>query len=95
MMIPFIRVFPDGQMAGERVERPTDIVVLASSFLARGGRYMISILSDDEVRIAAIVEGLKGDAIEVAADAVPNGPPLIAAIDRLVRASVAKLDEMQ
>lgn len=94
-MIPFIRVFPDGHMAGERIERPMDIVVLASSFLARGGRYMISIMSDEEVRIAAIVAGHKGDAIEVAVDAVPNGPPLLPAIDKLVRASVAKLDEMQ
>lgn len=93
--IPFIRVFPDDTLKVQTIERPAEIDVLASSFIARGGRYLIAALSDDEVKMTAIVQGLGDDLHEVASEVSPNGVMLPLAVDRLVRASVARIAAVQ
>lgn len=93
--IPFIRVFPDESLKVQTIERPAQIDVLACSFMARGGRYLIAILSDDEVRMAAVVPGVDGEPIEVAAEVSHNGIGLPLAVDRLVRDSVARIAAVQ
>lgn len=43
----------------------------------------------------AVVPGANGDPFALATQAVPNGPLLLGAIDRLVRESVRQLDVVQ
>lgn len=93
--IPFVRVYPDNSLKVQTIERPAEIDVLASSFIARGGRYLIAMLSDDEVKMTAIVQGVGDDVHEVAAEVSPNGIALPLAVDRLVRASVARIAAVQ
>lgn len=93
--IPFFRVYPTGPLKVQTIERPAQIDVLASSFIARGGRYFIAVLSDDEVKMSAIIQGLGDDLHEVASEVCPNGVMLPLAVDRLVRASVAGIAAVQ
>ena len=93
--IPFIRVFPDKSLKGQIIERPQEIELLASVFISRGGRFLIAVLPNDQVRAAAVVEGIDGDPIELAVETVPNGVMLPGAIDRLVRAGVAAMGTLQ
>lgn len=93
-MIPFIYVFADGQVV-QQIDRPIDIQVLADSFIARGGRYVITLFTDDLVEARAVVLGLDGQPFPVASQTAPNGPLLLGAIDRLVKESVQKLDMVQ
>lgn len=93
--IPFIRVYPDKSLKGEVIERPPEVELLASVFISRGGRYLIAVLSSNEVRMAAVIEGADGDPLELAAETAPNGVMLPLAIDRLVRAGMAKMATLQ
>lgn len=93
--IPFIRVFPDQSLKVQTIERPAQIDALACSFLARGGRYLIAILSDDEVKMTAVMSGMGDDLHEIASEVTHNGVMLPLAVDRLVRASVAGIAAVQ
>lgn len=93
-MIPFIYVHATGACVKE-IERPIDVQVLADSFIARGGRYLITLFADDVVQLQAVVQGLPGEPHTLATQNVPNGPLLLGAVDRLVQESVRQLDQMQ
>lgn len=93
--IPFIRVYPDNSLKGQIIERSPEVELLASVFISRGGRFLIAVLPNDTVRAAAVVEGINGDVLELAVEAVPNGFMLPPAIDRLVRAGVAAMGTLQ
>ena len=93
-MIPFIYVYRDGACV-KQIERPIDIQVLADSFIARDGRYLITLFADDVVQLQAVVQGRPGEPHTIARQVVPNGPLLPGAVDRLVRESVRQLDTVQ
>lgn len=91
--IPFIRAFPDGELRLQFIERPIDIDVKASRFIAVGGRYFIAIISDDEVKLSAAVPlGQDGQLEEIANEVSANGIALPLAIDRLVKKTAIYMD---
>lgn len=93
-MIPFIYVHRDGACVKE-IERSIDIQILADSFIARGGRYLITLFADDVVQLQAVVQGFDGEPYTLTSQAAPNGVMLPFAVDRLVRESVRQLDMVQ
>lgn len=93
-MIPFIYVHADGACV-KQIERPIDIQVLADSFINRGGRYLITLFEDDVVQLQAVVKGHDGEPFTLNSQAAPNGVMLPSAVDRLVRESVQRLDQVQ
>lgn len=93
--IPFIRVYPDNSLKAQTIERPAEVQVLADVFISRGGRFLIAMLSNNRVRMAAVVEGVDGEPIELAGETVPNGVMLPMAVDRLVREGMAKMATLQ
>lgn len=93
-MIPFIYVHADGACVKE-IDRPIDVQVLADSFINRGGRYLITLFTDDVVQLQAVVQGLPGEPHTLATQCVPNGPLMLGAVDRLVRESVRQLEQVQ
>lgn len=90
MALPFVRQYPNGRRALSEVACLPETERLGRQFIALGGRYVCEILPSGEARIAAamLVDDEQQD-IEV--EVVENGPPLAAAVDRLVRASVKHL----
>lgn len=93
-MIPFIYVHRDGACV-KQIERPIDIQVLADSFIARGGRYLITLFADDVVQLQAVVKGHDGEPFTMNTQAAPNGIMVPFAVDRLVRESVRQMDMVQ
>lgn len=94
MAIPFVRQFPNGRRALSEFRAPPDVEMLAGKFIALGGAYVCEILPDEKARIAACLPGkLPGeDQRDVEEETVENGPPLAAAVERLVRASVKHVE---
>lgn len=88
--IPFLRVYPGGIVRAMLIERPIDIDVLAGQFMATGGRFCIGITEDGDVKIGAMMPTDGVEPIEVVSETVPNDIGLNAAIDRVVKAAVAK-----
>lgn len=93
--IPFLRVQPTGPVVVQHIERPTQIEVLAGSFITRGGRYLVTLMDDGEVRLGAVIEGADGEPYELVSGRAPNGVMLPLEVDRVVRESVRILDLVQ
>ena len=94
MTIPFIRVFPNGRNGLTEITRSADIEALAHRFIAHDGRYLIMIAEDGAVKLAAVVL-VDGEPDGVAAESCGNGPELLEAVDRLVRASAAPRETLR
>ena len=86
MSLPFVRQFPDGKRVLSDVTCLPQVEMLGREFIAAGGRYVCEILLNGQARIAACVQ-IDGDQEDVEVEVCENGPPLAAAVDRLVRAS--------
>ena len=93
-MIPFIYVFADGACGKNMEDRPPDIDLLGSTFVARGGRYVITLFADDVAQLQAVMHDARGEPYTLVTQTVPNGPLVLGAIDRLVRESMRRLDEV-
>lgn len=99
--IPFIHVrppAPDGTylpLVGRRIKRSPETNMLAWRFMDSGGRYLIAIIDDKTVRVAAMVGGSGIDGHVLLEAQCPNGPELEATVDEIVRSSVAALDGAQ
>lgn len=88
MSIPFTQYkMPDGRPVPVSIDRPAEIEALAKQFIERGGRYEVECLSTGEVSFTAVRE-IEGEEQDVAIEIAANGPPVLEAVDRLVRASV-------
>lgn len=99
-LIPFIRAFPSGEKRLQQIERPMDIYMKACRFIACEGRYLIAVLpnhnnTDVSVELVAAMLSKDGEFVEMAKESYPNGPGLEDAVDRLVLASVEKMDAAQ
>lgn len=90
--IPFVRIYPDGTRGLQTIDRGKAIYTLACKFIAQGGRYGICINEDGTVDMVAVVSKDGDDAL-AAQEIAHNGVELLAATDRLVKASVVSLDE--
>jgi len=92
MAIPFIRQFPPNAMypKGKRVLTEISLAKsvenIARHFITMGGRYVIEILPDGQVRAAACLQ-IQGEQKDVEVEIGPNGPPLREMVEKLVRAS--------
>lgn len=93
--IPFLRVQADGPVVVQHIERPVEIEVLAGSFLARGGRYLVCEMVDGTVTIGAVIKRLDDESYRVVPDVNVMQLMLPHEVDRMVRESVRKLDELQ
>lgn len=93
--VPFIQWLADGSSAGRAVIRDAAVYTQAARFLASGGRYALVHRDDDMIELAAGVPttgGERGEMVVMAFEVVANGPELLAAVDRLIAASVAVMD---
>lgn len=90
--VPFVRIYPDGTRGLQTIDRGETIYTLACKFIAAGGRYGICINEDGSVDLVAVL-GRNGDDVLAAQEITSNDANLPEATDRLVKASVASLDE--
>lgn len=98
MDLPFVRqfpaneMFPKGRRALTTVEVSDELHHLGQKFIALGGAFVCEILPNGYARIAACLPDGKGGQRDVEEDACENGPPLLEAVARLVRASVKHVE---
>lgn len=90
--IPFVRIYPTGLRGLQTIDRGESMYTLACQFIAAGGRYGICIEEDGTVDMVAVMKDATGDDGLAAQEHSTNGPELLAAVDRLVKASVADMD---
>jgi hypothetical protein len=86
--IPFTQYLrPDGRRTDVSIDRPADVEAMANVFISAGGCFECEELLTGHASLTAVFplnEGPEDIAIEV----VPNGPPVEAAVDRLVASAV-------
>lgn len=83
-MIPFTQYLrPDGRKRETGIERPRDIEDAAQRFIASGGWFEAEELATGEASLTACRE-VDGEPQDIAAEVVPNGPEVPAAVDRLI-----------
>lgn len=93
--IPFIQWLPDGKSTGRTIDRGSKVYADAAKFIARGGRYACVLYADGRAEIVAgfaLDDSAKGEMLAIADETVPDGPAIGPAIDRVVAASVARMD---
>lgn len=94
--IPFLVVQAgDTDVRWLPVDRPIDIEVMGMSFFNRGGRYCMSEMQDGTVSIWAVVKRLDGEPHLIVPHVTVMRLLLPYEIDKMVRESVRKLDELQ
>lgn|SRR5512146_777452 len=91
MPLPFVRQYPNGRRCLAEMTPLPEVERLGKHFIAAGGAYLVEILSDGKVRVAACLQ-IDGKQEDVEEETCENGPELMAAVDRLVRASVKHVD---
>lgn len=92
--IPFVRIYPNGLRGLQTIERDEATYKLACRFIAAGGRYGICIEADGTVDMVAVMKDASGEDGLAAQELANNGPELLAAVDRLVAASIANMDSL-
>lgn len=90
-MIPFTQYLrPDGRPSDEGIEMSAEIEALAQRFIAAGGRYEAEVLREGTVSLTAVHDDAEEK--DIAIELCPNGPEVDAAVEKLVRKSIAWLD---
>jgi hypothetical protein len=83
MSIPFTQFLrPNGRRRPTTIERPQLIEDLASAIDVAGGRFTCEELSTGEVSVACEFNDM-----DIAIEVCANGPPVEAAVDRMVKAA--------
>jgi hypothetical protein len=91
MSVPFTQyLLPHGRATPVMVDRPPEIEALALRFIARGGLYECEMLTTGEVSFTAVFD-IDGEQQDIAIEVCANGPPVLAAVDSVVRKSVAMI----
>ena len=91
MTVPFTQFLrPDGRKQSVTIERPPEIAEAAQALIARGCRFEIEVLRTGEVSMECCRE-VDGEARALAQEIVENGPPVLDAVDRLVREAAAAI----
>lgn len=89
MSIPFTQYMrPDGRKVPVSIDMPDDIEALATEFIERGGWFDVEHLSTGHVSLTAgfVVDDEPQD---IAIRVVKNGPPVVSAVEALVREAAA------
>jgi uncharacterized protein with GYD domain len=90
MSIPFTQyMMPDGRRVPVSIERPKDVEAIAQRFIDAGGRFECEMLSTGEISLTAVCE-IDGEEQDACIELCGNGPAVPEAVDRLVRAAIAK-----
>lgn len=86
---------PDGRQRTVWVERSPEIVALATRIIASGYHFDIEELADRTVSMTCEPNAPDADGEDqpIAMELVPNGPAVLDAVDRLIRAADAALYE--
>ena len=83
-MIRFTQyLLPNGRKRETSIYRPVEIEALAAEVAAAGGRFEIEVLRTGQVSME-VVTGDSDEPRSLAHEICDNGPPLLAAVDRLV-----------
>lgn len=95
--IPFIRYMPNPAVPKslQEIDRGAKVYAQAIQFIARGGRYACRITPEGDAELVAgfpVKGGAEGEMVMVAQERVANGPAILPAVDRLVKASVQNMD---
>lgn len=89
MSIPFTQYLrPDGEKRSVEIDRPADIETMARQLIADGARFEIEELTTLEISMTCDVVG-EEDFDVLAHEVCQNGPPVLDAVDRLVRRAFA------
>lgn len=87
MTIPFTQfLMPNGRQVSVTIERPDSLAPLVSELLERKVRFEIEMLSTGLISMEAM-----RDEESLAAEICPNGPEVLLAVDRMIRAAHAAL----
>ena len=85
MAIPFTQFLrPDGRKTSVSIDMPEEIELMATALIESGYKFEIEELSTGMVHMDCSTYGAEGP---VALELCQNGPPVIAAVERLVRDS--------
>lgn len=90
MSVPFIRGYPSKACRVTAIERPLEIEAIARDFINRGGLYFCEALADGKVNLFACVMN-DAEPVEIETRLTENGPPLLDAVDAIVRRSIVHL----
>ncbi len=87
--IPFTQYLrPDGRKRPTSIEMPDDIEALAFSFIERGGWFEVEELVTGHASLTAC-HVVDGEPQDIAIRVVENGPPVVPAVEALVREAAA------
>lgn len=87
--IPFTQYLrPDGRKRPCSIDMPADVEALAFKFIEDGGWFEVEELTTGHASLTAcrVVDGEPGD---IAIRVVENGPPVLTAVEELVREAAA------
>lgn len=87
MSLPFVRQYPNRRALTELAGLTVVVENIGREFIAKGGIYLIEIMTDGRVRVAACIEE-DGKQKDVEECYTANGPDMLKDITRLVVASV-------
>lgn len=86
--IPFTQyLIPDGRKRAQWIDRSAEVEVLAQSFIAAGGWYECEMLFDYVTVSLRACMNIDNQSHDIGYEIVENGPPVLDAVDRLVRKS--------
>ena len=90
MSIPFTQfLMPDGRQQSIDIDRPAEIEEMAQAVIASGLRFEVEMLRDYRTVSLTVSDPVEG--VDLFMEFVPNGPAVVDAVDKLVRAAHAAL----
>ncbi len=94
MSIPFTQFLrPNGERRAVEIDRPPEIEDAARALVAAGCRFDIEELTTLQISMTCEHHALAEDEQVLAHEVCRNGPPVLAAVDRLVQTATARLTE--
>ncbi len=88
MSIPFTQYLrPDGRKRATAIDMPADVEALAHAFIERSGWFEVEELTTGDASLTAC-HLVDGEPQDIAIRVVENGPPVVSAVDALVREAV-------
>ena len=90
MSIPFTQfLMPNGRRQEITVDRPAEVEKMAEAVIASGLRFEAEMLSDYQT--VSLTAGDPAEGIDHFMELAPNGPKVLDAVDKLVRAAFDSL----
>jgi len=90
MSIPFTQFLrPNGRRRPTEIDMPSEIEDLAKSFIEAGGWFECEELTTGHASLTACWKDDQEGSKDIAIEVVENGPPVVEAVERLVRKAAA------